>query len=182
MKAKAIQHQTLMDIALTTTGNVRGVVALAIANAVSITESLTPGQEVSCGAILDIDIVTFYQTSSSPSTGYPTELGYIEAQQLPVVLSQSRDNKIQLTPIEGQNFMDLAIQSSGGVQGVMDFAVKNNISITDSPEVGGIYKKTKQINHVVLVYYQNRNLRPATGANEGCIYTVCDYVEFNYWE
>ena len=48
MKVTVLGRQTLSDIALQVYGDIRGVSALAEANNISITDTLTPGTELEC--------------------------------------------------------------------------------------------------------------------------------------
>ena len=61
---KALNKQSLLDIALQASGHVEGVVALAQENGLSLTAELTPGQNVTTGPapVVDADIQGYYSS------------------------------------------------------------------------------------------------------------------------
>lgn len=68
----------------------------------------------------------------------------------------------QIVVLEGQSLFDLALQKGGSIEAVFDFAVKNEISITDdiTPGIGLLPPdaKSKQI----VDYYSKHSLKPGT--------------------
>lgn len=67
-----IKHQTLFDISLMVYGNIEGVFALCLANDVSITESLKPGQLLIVPEFTNTnnEIVAYYKAKQiTPATG-----------------------------------------------------------------------------------------------------------------
>jgi hypothetical protein len=66
MQKQVLHNQSLLDISLQNNGTVMSVFELAHKNGISITEALTPGQNIEVperGAI-DTTIVTFYQNKN----------------------------------------------------------------------------------------------------------------------
>ena len=64
----------------------------------------------------------------------------------------------------GQNFLDIALQELGSIEGVLILARDNNLSITADLEIGQIIKVdiTKIIDKKVVEYYQNNKIIVAT--------------------
>lgn len=73
---KVTQNQSILDICLMAYGNLDSVMALLVANDLSITDELVPGMELKIPEVdtADTDIVNFYNRKSiKPATAF-TEL------------------------------------------------------------------------------------------------------------
>lgn len=57
------ERQTLLDIALQTSGSVEAVVDLALANGLSITDELSDGQVLEVVEVKDVAVVSRYEIS-----------------------------------------------------------------------------------------------------------------------
>ncbi|MDU1893041.1 MAG: hypothetical protein E6767_20385 [Dysgonomonas sp.] len=65
--------------------------------------------------------------------------------------------------LESQSLFDIAVQSCGAVEAVLDLAVANNISITDALHPGQLIDNTDIKDNRVFDYYRTKGLTPASG-------------------
>ena len=70
---------------------------------------------------------------------------------------------MSVTILSGQSVLDLAIQTTGSTESALQIAIVNEISITDSLVAGKEVSSVPVINKPIYDYYQNRQLKPATG-------------------
>ncbi len=69
METKAITDQSLFDIAIQTSGSIEAVFNLAIANGLSITDDLVPGQTLVNAPVVDKGIADYYRVKAlTPAT------------------------------------------------------------------------------------------------------------------
>lgn len=77
----AIHNQNLLDIAIQEYGDVRAVFDLALVNDISITELLSPGQELLLpeSQFVDGDILAYYKANNiKPATASPASVAEIK--------------------------------------------------------------------------------------------------------
>ena len=66
---KALSQQSMLDIAIQTSGSAEATFALALANDLSITDDLSAGQELQTVAVVDRDIFGYYRNKAlTPAT------------------------------------------------------------------------------------------------------------------
>ena len=88
----------------------------------------------------------------------------------------------QILVLEGQSLFDLALQKGGSIEAVFDFAVNNQLSITDDLHPGmGLLPPATKIRQIVD-YYTTHGLRPGTAVTgdielEG-IFSIAFPIEF----
>lgn len=91
-------------------------------------------------------------------------------------------NKVKI--YNNQNLLDIAIQTTGGLDALFEIAMDNGISISEQL-VSGVELKIKQsaTNAVVLNYYNRNKILPATAGSE-IKETECQnpYVAVGYFE
>lgn len=76
MVATVLYKQSLLDVVLQLTGSIEGVVAVAQANNISITDDLVPGQKIIFpeSVELDEDIMNYYKAKKvQPATAMSNE-------------------------------------------------------------------------------------------------------------
>ena len=80
-----------------------------------------------------------------------------------------------ITVIEGQSLLDIATQEDGNLLSAFDWAIANNLSITDELVPGQKLVSPKSIyrNNDMANYFKNRNQKIATGITNQSI--VEDY-------
>ncbi len=87
-----------------------------------------------------------------------------------------------------QNWLDLAIETTGSVEGVFLACLENGTQIDGAAALQTEFKTPLPIvNREVLDFYIERGVVPATNfenidLTEKCMYSVCDYAEEGYWE
>jgi hypothetical protein len=140
---RAQEYQTLLDIAIQETGTALSVFDYALKNGVSITDGLATGQNVSI----------------APKKSYETNLFY----ELIEKYTDKRQNTINV--IESQSLLDIAIQEDGCVLAVFDWALNNDISVTDFLVPGKKIKMPKSETfryNEIANHFKNSNTNVAT--------------------
>jgi hypothetical protein len=119
---RAIENQTLLDIAIQENGSVLSAFDYAFANGLSITDVLQTGQKLETIPQKEYETSAFYELFEKHSI--------------------KRDGLINV--IENQSLLDIAIQEDGCVLAVFDWALNNGLSVTDTLEPGQKIKIPKQ--------------------------------------
>lgn len=72
-------------------------------------------------------------------------------------------NVVRVTLLKGQCIQDLTMQTTGSLELLFDFAIFNEISITETPVIGIDYKEIPAIdNEFVVLQYKQKGILPAT--------------------
>lgn len=66
---------------------------------------------------------------------------------------------------QGQWLGDITVREAGSIEGLIDMAVKNEISTTDALEIGTSLLNPDPINRRVINYYKRNNIYPATSSD-----------------
>jgi hypothetical protein len=61
-----------------------------------------------------------------------------------------------------QSLMDIATRELGGLDNLFEFALINDVSLTDDPTPGQTISLIDITNSDVVSYYKNKNINPAT--------------------
>lgn len=70
---------------------------------------------------------------------------------------------MEIKVLEGQSFLDIAIQEAGDISGLFSLARENNLSISDPLRAGQILKFTEAAaDKQVRDYYRAHKINPAT--------------------
>lgn len=69
---------------------------------------------------------------------------------------------MKIKPLERQSVLDVAIQTSGGVEAAFELSVKNDIAISAEIARDAELDTVAVVDKAVLSRYEARNLRPAT--------------------
>lgn len=72
----------------------------------------------------------------------------------------------EITTLNGQSAVDITIQHTGSVAAIVDFAIANNISITQNLNAGTVLKTVSPNEKRVVDYYSVKKLTPATSKSE----------------
>lgn len=69
-----------------------------------------------------------------------------------------------ITALHNQSLLDLALQHTGTIESVFEFAEANNLNITDDVQAGTpLYLgEGLEVRNEILSYYTAKNLQPAT--------------------
>jgi hypothetical protein len=159
---RAIENQTLLDIAIQENGSVLSAFDYALGNGISITDTLTAGQGLNPIPYKKYETSSFYELFEKHAI--------------------KRDNVINA--IENQSLLDVAIQEDGCVLAVFDWAFDNGLSITDTLTPGQKIKmpKTEVFRYDELAsFFKSNNTMIATLSN--AINTEFEYYlpgEFPY--
>lgn len=82
-------------------------------------------------------------------------------------------NKVNV--LEGQSFLDIAIQACGSVEAAFELAVLNSMSLTDDLVPGVELVLPAVVNSSIALYYKSKNIKPATAS----VFSTVGGVE--YW-
>lgn len=69
---------------------------------------------------------------------------------------------MQVISKQGQWLGDIAVRESGSIEGLVEMAIKNDLSITDKMKPGSRLLQPTAINKRVMNYYSINNIYPAT--------------------
>ena len=71
---------------------------------------------------------------------------------------------MEITVLHNQSLLDLALQHTGTIESIFEFAEANTLNITDDVVAGKILALPDEAftNQDILAYYISKNLQPAT--------------------
>ena len=69
---KALPSQTLVDVALQTAGSTEALFDVALANGISITDDIVPGNAYAGAEVVDNKVVLLFQGVQKPASGITT--------------------------------------------------------------------------------------------------------------
>jgi hypothetical protein len=178
---KAQNGQTLLDIALQTSGHNEGVFDLAIANGWAVTEEVATNSFVKTVAVLKQDIVSryaslgIYPASNIGGTYAPTGFSF-------TAFAPPKTQTVLVA--EGQEIVDVALMETGGIESAFEVAHRLGIAITDALRAGidrvltpdSVYKNR------VLRFYSERGIIPATHLDKTYLPAGVNYwgIEFDF--
>ena len=68
----------------------------------------------------------------------------------------------KIAPSDRQSLLDIAVQTSGGVEAAFDLAAANDVSVSEPLEAGAPLETAPVADKMVLERYTARQIRPAT--------------------
>lgn len=69
---------------------------------------------------------------------------------------------MKIKPLDRQSLIDVAIQTSGGMEAAFDLSVKNDIAVSEELARDAELETVAAVDKTVLSRYEARNIRPAT--------------------
>ncbi len=164
---KAVEGQSLFDIAIQRLGSAEAAFALATLNGLSITDQPAPGDTLEMSKIIDNDIADFFSFKNV----VPTTAGSDPVINEPPVISGSSFLRMsdtdQVKIVEGQSLFDIAIQRLGSAEAALEVAILNGLSLTDELTTGETLQLPGVINKAMAGYFKGKNIIPTTGAVAG---------------
>ena len=159
---KALQGQSIFDIAIQTAGSVEAAFALALLNGLNMTDDLDTISELALSDVLNDTVLNYYQDKQiKPVT---SRARAVETSGVPVSLvgiSLFSQNNV-LKSVSGQTLFDIAIQVSGSAEAAFEMALINSIGITDELTPGTNLLQSGIFNKQISTYYQEKQIKPAT--------------------
>jgi len=73
---------------------------------------------------------------------------------------------MKLTVLDNQSLFDLAVQALGGAEAAFSLALENDLPITEELTAGQIIIAVGTQNKAIADYYENKQLKPATGITD----------------
>jgi len=86
----------------------------------------------------------------------------------------------EITVLQGQNLLDIAVQHTGSTEAVFLLAMENGLGITDELTPGMVLNPVPVQNRRVRNYFANNNLKPATAITADDM--IEEGIEFWYVE
>lgn len=160
----AIVGQCLPDVAISQYGDVRAVLALLVANNISVTDTLQPGQLLAAPPSELYNRQTAeYFVRFSPATAFGDEPDYNPGNHFGPVDNSINDYTATVV-VTGQNVFDVTLQTHGDIRALIDVLVANNISITSIPAPGQALVNARSAygDEDVVRLYKSQGHRPAT--------------------
>ena len=160
---KALEGQTLFDIAIQSCGSAEAAFGLAVMNGLNLTDELLTGSDLVTPDVLNTDVATYFQTKNiQPATLLASTVqsvgGAVPAQ---TYVQELPSNVIRV--MESQTFFDIAIQESGSIEAAFLLAIANGYSITDDVASGNLLEKTVGLTRKGNPYRNWKNINPASG-------------------
>lgn len=161
---RALEVQTLFDIAIQSCGSAEAAFDFAVLNGVSLTDEpvvidVVPG-------IVDADIAAYFLNKNiQPATGL------VEAAERVVAAANTLVGDYihigsYVRVIEYQTLLDIALQETGSIETAYAMAVFNGISLTETIAPGTLLQRVGIVEKKIKNYYVSKNIQPATGMVE----------------
>lgn len=160
------ERQSFFDIAIQKLGSPEAAFQLAIANGLSLTDELVPGSSIELPEVWDSKVVDYFGKSNlSPATFADSASVQQDNVQ---VMYWSSDLKKQtgIRVSEKQSLFDVAIQKGGSFEAVMELAILNGLSITESLTPGQQLELPTVIDNDVVNFFSSQGIVPETTTNE----------------
>lgn len=81
-------------------------------------------------------------------------------------------------PLEGQSLLDIALQETGDLSGIISIAAENGLPISSVPDYRSKLSTGMVVDQRRKQYYQQRKIKPVTGTTAEVIYDEIFGVEF----
>jgi hypothetical protein len=175
---KVLSGQTIFDISIQSCGGIEAAFDLAMLNGLNPTDDLVPGQELLLPDVVNSDVQQYFQNKNiHPATLLTVQAKVIGSVVDTIIRNVSTIQSNLIPVIQGQTFFDIAIQEFGSVEAAFSFATLNGFSVTDDLVPGALLQKTDVINKNIHSYYQNKNIKPATGLSSSTVRNrIFDYT------
>jgi len=162
----AQEHQTIIDLAIQCTGSAEAAFEMALLNGLSLTDDVVAGMDIEThgrASVLDVDVLNYFtQKGICPATA----IGVIPELVVGTIDSFiSYDDLLQndeVIVLDGQNFIDLATVYCGSADMAGEFALLNEMAVTETLEPGMKLKKPAVSDKKVQAYFKTKNIQPAT--------------------
>ena len=159
---KALQGQSIFDIAIQTAGSIEAAFSMALLNDLNLTDDLDTISELKLSQVLNDTVSNYYLDKQiKPAT---SRARAVEVSGVPVSLvgvSPIIQNNV-LKSVSGQTLFDIAIQVSGSAVAAFEMALINSIGITDELVPGTNLLPAGIFNNKIATYYQDKQIKPAT--------------------
>lgn len=161
---KALEGQTIFDIAVQQCGSAEAAFALAMLNGVNLTDDLITGKELALPEVVNADVALYFKSKNlQPATSLA-----VQAQIIGSMIDTATDNLLlygnMIRVMESQTLLDIALQEFGSIEAAFALAVLNGMSLTDELTAGDLLHRTSIFNKKIVAYYSDKNIRPATGS------------------
>jgi len=165
------EDQSLDDVALQWLGSAEAAFALAEKNGLSVTDELSPGQELFLPDVIDADIAAYYSGKAIVPALFASTFAESIAPDTIVVTVVSADmpQGKYVKASDGQTLFDIAVQRLGSAEAAYALAEKNSLSVTDELYPGQVLYLTDTADKSVASFYDKRGLVPSTWASDSVI-------------
>jgi hypothetical protein len=158
---RALEGQTLFDIAIQSCGSAEAAFDFAVLNGVSLTDEPTLIDVVP--GIIDADIAAYFAKKNiQPATAAGVIPDLVTTPVDSFISYESALNSDEVVVLDGQSFFDLATIYCGSPELAYEFAELNQMPVTAELEAGKVIKKPIVKNKRVAAYYSEKALQPAT--------------------
>ena len=159
---KALQGQSIFDIAIQTAGSIEAAFSMALLNDLNLTDDLDTISELKLSQVLNDTVSNYYLDKQiKPAT---SRARAVEVSGVPVSLvgvSPIIQNNV-LKSVSGQTLFDIAVQVSGSAEAAFEMALINSIGITDELTPGMVLSPAGIFNKQIASYYHDKQIKPAT--------------------
>ena len=175
---KALQGQSIFDIAIQTAGSIEAAFSMALLNDLNLTDDLDTISELALSQVLNDTVSNYYLDKQIKPASSRAQT--VESSGVPVSLigvSPIMQNNV-LKSVSGQTLFDIAIQVSGSAEAAFEMALINSIGITDELTSEMVLLPAGILNKQIATYYQDKQIKPATGlgSSPGSTNRIFDYT------
>lgn len=173
----AKQHQTIIDLAIQSTGSAEAAFELALMNGYSITDDVETGHVLSVPDVVDVDVLNYFtQKGIQPATAWLDNAERVVSAADVVISDENLLTSNYITVLDGQTLFDIAMQQCGSAEAAFDLAIANDISITDILTAGTKLIPVAAISNKIVSYYEQKGIRPATSITEATVKGIFDFT------
>ena len=159
---KALDNQTLFDMAVMHAGSIEAAFLFADAQGMSVTDELA-GQELDGAEVIDESVVFFFsQTSLKPPASADTNIVLSSPDQDTVYVRFAPGSRNAFEVKDNQTLFDYAVQHAGSVEGAFDMADANGIGITDDLSAGLVLRRRFVSAPKVAKFFNDEGFVPAS--------------------
>jgi len=175
---KALQGQSIFDIAIQTAGSIEAAFSMALLNDLNLTDDLDTISELKLSQVLNDTVSNYYLDKQIKPASSRAQT--VESSGVPVSLigvSPIMQNNV-LKSVSGQTLFDIAIQVSGSAEAAFEMALINSIGITDELTSEMVLLPAGILYKQIATYYQDKQIKPATGlgSSPGSTNRIFDYT------
>lgn len=163
---KTSERQSFFDVAIQKLGSCEAAFALALENGLSLTDELTPGTSLELPAKRNNKVADYFRKLNVAPATY-AESASSQSENIEVIYwSNALKRQTGVRVSEKQSLFDVAIQKGGSFESVMELALLNGLSITDSLLPGQQLELPVAIDNDVVNYFSSKGIVPETTSIE----------------
>ncbi|MCT4590522.1 MAG: hypothetical protein N4A71_22030 [Carboxylicivirga sp.] len=163
---KSSERQSFFDIAIQKLGSPEAAFLLAMENGRSLTDELSPGASLKLPEQWNSKVVDYFSNKNVAPATYAESASSQNENAEAIYWSNELKRETGIRVSEKQSLFDVAIQKGGSFEAVMELAILNGLSITESLTPGQLLELPSVIDNDVVNYYSSKGIVPETTSTE----------------